>query len=227
MKFQLNNNSSYSEVGQVNALRWKILFRNGDVFTDQSGWIKCKDFFNDVLAWFKEEIQFSVYGFNNKVKHNEEGVYMLLKFIHNVDGFLKNLEVVNTRLHQDLGIVVAAHKTENNDEVVILLPMELWKNTFRISLVSMMIRLCNYGVNYTTWEDFWKTGTPARGVDHAFNDKAIKYVEKHGFNIPDKFKEYWWYAGKEHNNKVLPNIKTNPYLLHNNGVCGWVQGMDA
>ena len=47
-KIKNTHKITYSEVGQPNPLRWRIMLRRKDTLHSQSGLIKCKDFFNDV-----------------------------------------------------------------------------------------------------------------------------------------------------------------------------------
>lgn len=219
LNIKLSNTSTYAEVGQINPLRWKTLFKEADgSFIDQSGWIKCKDFFNDTVAFFKEKSVFSIYGYKNDIKKNEEGVYMLLKFVSDKPSFIKNIEVVNKQLKQDLGceLSVQDHK---DDELVILIPNELWETTYRISMVTMVIRLCNYGVTYSQWNDIWAEQSPVHNPEHAFTLDAKVNAQNLGFKVKPEFSKYWWFCGKEYNNETKP--KQTGGTIHNNGVSNW------
>lgn len=228
MKFNIKqlNNKPYNEVGQTNPLRWKTLFREKDnTFIDQSGWVKCKDFYNDTVAFFKEGSVFSIYGYENKIKKNDEGVYFLLRYVKDRATFHKNLAVMNSRLLKDLGCVVTAedNDTQTQDEVVILIPTELWESTYRISMVTMVIRLCNYGIEFKKWEDFWSTDSPAYKFENAFTAEAKANALKLGFKVPPKFEKYWWYCGPQYNSLAKPG--TIGGTIHNNGVSSWSQWM--
>lgn len=218
-KIKQTDKSTYAEMSQTNPIRWKTLYREGgDVFSDQSGWIKCKDFYNDTVAFFKEGSVFSIYSYQNQVKKNEEGVYFLLKFIGDKKSFFSNIEMVNKRLFLDLKCSVGLWDHEK-DEVVILIPNELWESTYRISMITMVVRLCNYGVKYEKWEDLWKDKAPATTVDRAFTDEAIANAKEYGFLVPKQYAGYWYYAGKEFNSKVKPQLTGG--IIHNNGVSNW------
>jgi len=41
----------YAEMPQPNPLSWRIMHKRGDTLVSQSCPIRCKDFFNDVVAW--------------------------------------------------------------------------------------------------------------------------------------------------------------------------------
>jgi hypothetical protein len=227
MKFniKLTNDSRYCEVGQTNPLRWKTLFKEKDgSFIDQSGWIKCKDFFNDTLAYFKVGTKFSIYGYKNDIKKNEEGVYFLLKEIKDMDSFIDGLNVMNVRLFKDLKCEVAYWPQEKG-QCVILLPNQIWESTYILSLATMIIRCANYGYKYKEWEDFFAPGTPMNTVEHAFTEKAKKFTKEHGFLVPKEYRKYWWFFNKQHNSGTNPNATGG--TIHNNGACEWTNGMVA
>lgn len=216
---KLTDTSTYAEVGQINPLRWKTLFKEEDgSFTDQSGWVKCKDFYNDTVAYFKEGSVFSIHSYQNKIKKNDEGVYFLLKYIKDKASFFRNIEVMNQRLFTDLKCSVGVWD-QGNDEVVICVPLELWETTYRISMVTFVIRLCNYGNEYKCWEDFWDTHAPSYKIESAFTQDAKNNAVQLGFLVPEAFKDYWWYCGPAYNSKVKKNQTGS--TIHNNGVSNW------
>ena len=216
--------STYAEVPQTNPLRWKTLLKEADgSFSDQSGWIKCKDFYNDTVAFFKEGSVFSIYGYKNNIKKNEEGVYFLLKFVKDKPSFFKNIDVVNEQLHADLGCRLQALDHDVDDEVVLLIPNELWESTYRISMVTMVVRLCNYGCVYEHWNDLWNTHAPSYQIEHAFTQEAKNNAVRLGFKVPQMYANYWFYAGPEFNSKNKP--KQTGGIIHNNGVSNWSEFM--
>jgi hypothetical protein len=224
-KIMFQDNTTYNEVGQVNPLRWKTLWKQPDgAFVDQSGWIKCKDFYNDTVAYFKEGSVFYIYGYKNAIKKNEEGVYFLLKFIKDKPTFFKNMESVNEQLFADLCCNVQVLDMDADDEVVVCIPLELWESTYRISMITMVVRLCNYGVLYKTWEDIWAEKSPVNTVEQAFTAEAKANAKTLGFLVPDKFKEFWYFAGPEFNSKKAPRPPQD-VIIHNNGVSNWSEFM--
>jgi hypothetical protein len=223
-KIEQKLTTTYAEVGQINPLRWKTLLRDGDTFTDQSGWIKCKDFYNDTVAYFKAGTIFNMYGYHNKIEKNEEGVYFLLKYVKDVASFQANLSVINEQLLKDLGTIVSIVPYEGaGDEVVILIPNELWESTYRISMITFVIRLGNYGYKFTDWASLWDTNSPAYTQKEAFDDNAKKNARELGFKVPDGFEKYWYYAGADHNSEKAP--KQTGGIIHNNGCCSWSRAM--
>jgi len=220
MKLILNNHSTYLEEGQKNPIRWKTLLKMEDgSFTDQSGWIKCKDFFNDSVAFFREGTRFSIYHYKNDIKKNDEGVYFLLSGINDKPSFKDNLEVVNHQLFKDLGCVVQYIDHEDKDKAVILIPNALWETTYRISMISMCVRLCNYGYVYQEWADLWSTHAPVCTLEHSFTEDAKKNARELGFKVPEKFSKFWWYCGEKYNSDVVKGGTGG--TIHNNGVSNW------
>ena len=73
-----NVSTSLHEIEQPSPLRWKILHRDGNELYDVSSWIKCRDYFNDVVWRSNGGAAFSIYGFNCDFKYNDEGTYFLL-----------------------------------------------------------------------------------------------------------------------------------------------------
>lgn len=223
LKLSLNNNDTYSEEKQKNPIRWKILYKQEDgVFTDQTGWIKCKDFFNDVVAYLKEGTVFSIYRFDNQIQKNDEGMYVLLNYIEDKPTFLSNMQVVNERLQEDLqcSIEVLDHE---DDMVVVNIPNPLWESTYRISLATMVIRLSNYGYLYEDWHSLWKEGAPIHTMESAFSPEAIENVAEKGFLVAEPMQDFWWFCGKDFNSKKAP--EQGGGLIHNNGVSDWTRWM--
>lgn len=222
-KFKLTNDKTYNEVGQVNPIRWKTLYREDDItFTDQSGWIKCKDFFNDTVAFFKVGSKFSIYGYQNDIKKNEEGVYFLLKEIQDMDSFLSGINVLNVRLFSDLKCELAYWPQEKG-QCLLLLPTPVWDSTYVLSLVTMLVRCCNYGYKYEKWDDFYHSQAPMNTVERAFTPTAKQCSQQWGFLVPKEYRKYWWYFNKEHNSEKRPDVTGS--AIHNNGVCQWTQGI--
>ena len=49
-KLTLTHNNKYSEIPQPNPMRWRIMLRDKKELISQSGLIRCRDFFNDLVA---------------------------------------------------------------------------------------------------------------------------------------------------------------------------------
>lgn len=223
-KLNITHTNSYNEIPQSNPIRWRIMYKSKDTLNSQSGLLKCKDFFNDVVAYKNSKKEFSIYNFSNKVKFNREGLYVHLTEIANCEMFCNNLAVVNARLYKDLKTFLNYECLEDGS-VVVCIPHKLWRTTYYISLVTMAIRLCNYKMAYDSWESMFDKKAPAITTESAFTQQAIKYVTKKGFRIPVKLRKMWFWAGDKYHsgNQEKPMAS----VIHNNGVSSWVQFLGA
>jgi hypothetical protein len=221
-KLNITHKNGYNEIDQPNPLRWRIMLREKDVLHSQSGLIKCKDFFNDIVAFKQANLKFSIYNFSNEVKFNRHGLYFHLTHIHDTAMFCENLIIVNDRLQQDLKTTVKFWIQEDGS-VVVLIPNKLWKNTYYISLVSMMIRLCNYKVQYDSWDSIFAKDAPINRIESAFSHAAKKRTHENGFVLPKQLRTFWYWAGKMANSN--DGKKVMPSVVHNNGVTSWSHWM--
>lgn len=218
-------NTSYCEIPQTNPLRWRIMFREGDTLTSQSGLIKCKDFFNDVVAWNKAQAVFSIYNFNNKVKFNEEGLYFHLTNIADNKRFIQNIEkAINPKLVEGSGLAITCYD-QAPGEVVICIPMAAWESTYIISLLTMLIRVCNYAPAFEDWNSLFAKDSPLCSVETAFSPETLKFTQEHGFVLPDAFKGEWYYSTSGYCATSGKAIRSG--IIHNNGANGWVGAMTA
>ena len=63
-KLTIKHKQTYGEIPQANPLRWRIMYREKKELVSQSALIKCKDFFNDVVAWKNAQAEIKIYGFD-------------------------------------------------------------------------------------------------------------------------------------------------------------------
>jgi hypothetical protein len=221
-KLNITHEGTYAEIDQNNPLRWRIMHRVKDTMKSQSHIIKCKDFFNDVVAWRMAKKELYIYRFSNKIKFNKYGVWLHLTNIDNMELFLSNMDVVNAKLKEQLDVSVRIEK-HSDSELLIMIPSKVWSSTYYISLLSLAIRWCNYNIAYKTWEEMFNIDSPAyKAEDEACNEKTLGFVQKHGFAV-DKAKELWYNAGHKYNsNSKEPVISS---IVHDNGICGWVKAL--
>lgn len=221
---KITHKNDYAEIAQANPLRWRIMLLENNTLVSQSGLIKCKDFFNDVVAYKQGGLHFSMYRFDNKIKFNEEGLYVHLTEIADKELFWHNIDTLNDRIYEDLGVFLEL--TEVKDGYIMLIPHALWENTYRISLVTMMVRLCNYFIPYEKWEDFFDEYSPLKSVETSFTVEAIAFAKANGFTLPKNKEGYWYYAGEECNSlSANPGFYTT--VIHDNGVSSWTRWMKA
>lgn len=216
--FNITHNQTYGEVPQANPLRWRIMLREKRVLHSQSSLIKCKDFFNDVVAWKNAQKEFKIYSFDNKVKFNRAGLYLLLTGISSVRKFKKNIEVLNQRIQQDLGTKLSIYSVKRGS-VVLHIPNGLWTSTYRISLVTMLIRVCNYDVLFTDWDSFFAPESPLNTIEVAFKAEAKGLTQQQGFKEPKKAAGCWYFASHGYTSASDKDIL--PSVVHNNGAQSW------
>lgn len=212
---------TYAEIPQVNPLRWTILLRNEDgSFSPQSGLIKCKDFFNDLVGKYYGTSG-AIYGFDTKsIKVNDDGVWFLLTHVHK--NFQQNLhDFLNPLLNDVFGEGLHPEYVENGG-IVLKIPKTIFSNTYYVSLVTFLIRVCSMNYLHKDLEDvFHNPNNPCRKDESQITD-VYKRISKWGFNLPEDLKKYWFYCGPDLNSETHPDIaRTQISVLHNNGIMSW------
>lgn len=205
--------ATYAEINQKNPLLWEILYKEAeDSFVSQSGLIRCKDFFNELTRKYCTGEDSSIYRFETKtIKLNSEGVYFRLHKICNQEKFNKNLDkVINSNTEVPITNEVLDDKTS-----LLFIPVHYFSSTYLTSLVSYLIRICNVNRLLTSM-DTAVTNTD----DEALTDQGKALALKWKFNIPEKYREFWYYVGDKYNSKThkTPDAAV---IVHNNGVLSW------
>jgi len=215
-KFTPILNKTYAEIEQANPLRWEILYRESeDSFISQSGYIKCKDFFNELVRKYNTGVDSSIYSFSTKdIKLNDAGVYF--RMYHTTPLFEDNIEkVLNTSKDSDLHVTM-----EKVDGATLLfIPRYYWTSTYLTSLVTFYIRCCNCEVALSSIDDLW-----AKTNDAAIHDKGKALALKWGFDVPEVYQQYWYYCN-DTNNSVKEPSPYSASIVHNNGVMSWSNGV--
>ena len=201
---------TYSEIGQDNPIRWEILYKEADAtYTSQSGLIKCKDFFNELVRKYNTGQDSAIYRFDTKeIKLNDEGIYFRMHYIADMDVFNTNLsstvpDVTNEEL--------------NKTTSLLFIPRKYFASTYLTSLVSYVVRICNVKTLVGTLEEAITNTT-----DCALKEDGKALANKWGFSVPEKYQQYWYYCGDKENSVDNPT----PYsagIVHNNGVQSWSQ----
>lgn len=196
------------ESDQPNPLRWEVSFREGDNFTPQTALFRCKDYFNDYVGVYQGYFGL-VYGMDTKkVKLNTDGVWVRLFNIKNQNGvFVDNINaVVNAELSESLGVTLTLEELDPTT-FLLFIPRKVFDCTWYISLTTYLIRLCNYGIPYESFEQLSKS-----------KFKEPNYLREtvceFKFNIPAQLSAFWYYANPTYNSEKLKNIT----ILHNNGI---------
>lgn len=216
ISLKYTSKGTYSEIGQPNPIRWAILSGTPSTgFVNESSWLKCKDFFNDYVVAYNGGQRFSIYGFSTEkmsIPATGQPVYMAVKDY--TKDFLDNLSVINTQLPEEVKVI-----SEQDGNIILEMPAYYFKSTYNISLLSLMIRLCSIEHKFSSYEEYvgWKK--------HAGQDQNLwNNVVSKGkfFDIPEKLKQYVWYAGNVYNDKKFSGqVYQMSSLVHNGGVVAW------
>jgi hypothetical protein len=220
-----DGDNAYNQVPQNNPMRWQIMFRKKDLLTSQAHQMKCRDFFNDLVAKYAQNVDFTVYRFDNStIKFNKFGLYFLLTDIHNPDQFIANVErTLQPKLKEQLNATIRLYK-QGDKSVVVRLPLVVWTKTYYASVATIALRLCNNTADYQSWEELFAENNPVFSVDHAMKQAGRKYVRENGFKLPEAVQNYWWYCGPKYNSETH-SAKELPTVVHNNGLGNWVDYM--
>lgn len=214
--------NEYAEMDQPNPLTWRIMHKRGDMLVSQTNPIKCKDFFNDVVAWKNAKHAFSIYNFDNRIKFNKDGLHVLLTNIDNMGKFMYNFAVVAVKLDEDLGVDIQTYTVPEG--LVVVLPTKVFKTTYYVSLLTMMIRCCNYNIEYESWDDFYNEDAPMNTIETAFDDAAKEFTKQNGFKLLTKYRKLWYNSTHGWNSASGHELVAS--IIHNNGVVNWVKSMN-
>lgn len=214
-KLLYTSKGSYSESSQPNNIRWCILSGTiEDGFVNESSWLKCKDFFNDYVVAYNGGKRFSIYSFNTQkmlIPAKGENVYVAVKDV--CPSFTPNLELLNEWLDCPIEIY-------NNEQGYILELSEYYfRSTYNISLITLMIRLCNTEHKFSSVEEFAEYKQFPK-QDQDLWDNVMKHL--YFFNLPEQLQQYIWYEGAQYNDKVYQGGEYNlASFVHNNGVIAY------
>lgn len=213
----ITSKTGYAEESQPNPLRWYILDKTENGFQNVSAQIKCKDFFNDLAYTLQTGKKFSIYGFNagNFNLDPKNPVWMLLT--ETTESFEHNFQVMNTWLKTQKAPQIPLEKTDKGW----LVTFDLWyfKNVYRISLVSLIIRLMNVDKKFKDFIEVQAYGSFPPKDQTKWSVVVSKGVY---FQVPAKLDKYLWYCGEQYNSAT---VKDGDYqvssFVHNNGVLEW------
>jgi len=217
----IHANKTYMESPQPNPIRWQWMYRTKQTLTAQAGVMRCKDFFNDLVAK-RHGHDISVYGLTtNNLRFNRYGLYVLL---HDVlaDTIIANIETaINPQMKKDIGKTIKCFK-QSDTQVVIRLPLEVFDSTYRTSLTTMLIRLSNYDVKFDSFNDFYTAKSALNSVEHSMSPAAQKLTKQHGFTLP---KDEWYFSSGGFCGSSHKPISFS--IIHNNGVTDWARSLNG
>ena len=217
-KVNIKHTGSYAEEGQTNPIRWINLKKIDDkTFESASNWWKCKDFLNDLAYTYQTGKSFSIYGWNaGNIPTPPKGEDFWFAVKNLSSDFFHNIEnVLNPWLKEQKMPEV---KLVKQDPVLLALHPKYFDNTYNISLITLIIRLCNYeGMKFNNFQEVIDCNKFPGGDQDKWDAVTTK---KRYFNIPVKFRKYVWYSSPQYNSEVDVGYQISG-LVHNNGVVDW------
>jgi len=192
-----------------------------DTFKELCPQIKCRDYFNDVAYLYgKPESKFQNtdykrYGFPTGYlpieKFREQGgIHLMLLNTENT--FLKNVETFLMPFLKEHKAAQLPEFEETEHGTLCFIPDFFWQYTYRISLLTFLIRLCNYNdMNNLPYydQDLWK--------------KFQKYFPKCVFHCPDEWKSEVAISGKPGKYPIEDMESYNAFtVIHD---CGYLAAM--
>jgi len=205
---------NYAEIPQVNPLRWTFYRKDGDKYTAQSGVMRCRDYFNDVVA-LQHGKSGVVYGFDPKtMKLNTEGMYILLTNCH--DNLERNLEVlIGDDAPAGFGMSLE-RVVDKPGNVLLFLSHEFFSTTYYISYITLLIRAANCDAVMTCFADI------KQSYDKVVENQ-YEYMDEYRMTLPDSVKQYW-YLGSPTTHSG--NAYHYASVIHDNGISGWYYAME-
>lgn len=219
MKLKTSNTfGHYSEECQPNLLSWMLMkeVKEGE-YENIAGVMKCKDYFNDVAVTLQTGKPIVAYGFTteNLGLDKEKPVSILLTNLTN--SFENNLTVFNKYL--DEHILPTITYTVVQRGVLIAVDPWYWKNTYRISLLTLIIRLLNVDTKFNSFKEI-ESFKQFNIKDQGKWDKVV--AKGIYFHIPEKWNKFSWYAGGDYNSEKCNDLLGLATVIHNNGVLSWM-----
>ena len=205
----------YIELAQPNPIRWSICLYEDDKFVQQTGWFKCRDFFNDMSALYNGANN-AIYRMDtSKIKVNSYGVFLLMKettpqFVGNV------VRCVAPKYKEEMGGDLHPVPVEDMPgHVLLLLPKDLVDNTFSFSFITLLLRACNDVKEFSCY-------------DHLITESVEPLVENYkgvlkelSLKRPAHLQQYWWWANTINSETTKETSYEYQGCLHDNGVISW------
>lgn len=219
LKFQ-NITAALMENSQENPIRWAMCKEvSPDVLVNTTPIFKCRDYFNDFVAKKHLKKLFEVYGmYSDWASFDEQGgAYVLVanlkpKFLENLDNF------VNVLLKKNWGFVIKVDdvKIEPARAVVkaklLYFPNEVFTSNYRVSLITLLIRMANQDFLVTPELLANPTSTYGTFKERTIDGQAWQFLQKGNYVLKD-----------EPVNRIASIYNDDSYLLHNNGWVGYLK----
>jgi len=184
---------------------------------------KCKDYLNDFVIYNRLGTVFRVYGMDSSMlKYQDGGMYLLVTGIKKKDVFVGNIgRVVNEELGRSFGGNISVIDVDGSTESCILfIPPEMCSNTYRISLISGVLRNCNVAVEFADWQTF--LAKSRLRVDCYYDTNTMKMLSERLYNFPQQA-DFVWVNSVYDNVKCSQPSSVGEYMVHDAGVNGWTR----
>jgi hypothetical protein len=209
--------TDYSEMAQTNPIRFVIYFKNEDgTFKAQTNEFKCKDYFNDIVAWY-HDYKFTRYGMNfEEFSLNDDGVYVELRNLKPT--FLENVNVVLGEEFKVFGEKVWFEVIEDRPTALLaFIPKKFFKCTYFISYLTLMLRNCNLLAAFTSPQDVFTTPNS----DYLLKSSE-RFMKTHPLKDQTFFDDYWYFYDSFRNSRASFDT-SSPVYIHNCGIVQWSQ----
>lgn len=214
---------------QSNSLRYVCLHQTGEEqFENTTNVFKCKDYFNDFVAHKHGYKPFKMFGMPSAAaKFDQYGGLTIL-----VSGITPNLEGnirrVLTPFRKLWGADVQFRLLAptdikgslaglNGDTALLWFSPECFASTFRISMLTLFIRNCNYRRDFADYDAVFHRKLVMEGQ---WRPEYMDLIQGQKFDFSEQ-QEYWWWFGTKQNSKVLKEVRMVE-TLHNNGQANWL-----
>jgi len=218
---------NYTESSQANPLRWVMLRQIAeDAYVNTTFEFKCKDYLNDFVINAHGVPEFEIYGMKSTAgETDKDGGFTIL--LRNVT--IPLINNVNNVINKEFGPVWGVNLTFITDDqldvqgldkvpsVIVKISKEALVSTFRISLISLLIRQCNVDVTYESFDDLVRS--------RAFQETSyiegpyLRVLLEKRYNFPEQ-EEYFWYSSPKYNSKTTEGYIDPSYYYHNAGYTG-------
>jgi hypothetical protein len=165
----------YSEISQSNSLRYMMLKRDSEhTFNNTTNEFKCRDFFNDFAYSLNTGEEFTKYGmFSTAAKLDvEDRVWMLLKYTafglkHNINAvLLPKLKETWADIDINIHPNIIVNQRKPTCTLLISLNKACFASTFRISVITQVLRNCNRDTCFENWEQCYNISLPGGALEH-------------------------------------------------------------
>lgn len=213
------NTLSYSEIGQMNPIRWEVAHKLPDgTYEVVSKIFKCKDFLNEVVASYHTKKDLSVYGFKTSYSIMAlEGIEALPLVLSNVtEEFHHNLEIINKYL-TEINFPILSVEATADKKWLLNLPMKYMESTYYMSHITLYIRCASIKKKCHNMDDLIASQTH---TDQVYLNQAIKLKPIHWFK--DNQKEYVSQYASHGWKKLFKDVQsTDGHYIHDCGFINW------